>query len=187
MEVFFIHEKLADFSFLWGAILILSVIWNSIFQQKYDTQTGVVTAKKRDATVPLSRPNIKWGSQFPQLHFKRFGFPSIPGMLGTPARNAARQTTSLISSALSSWANIGPLLGRWVMRHELMSPMFTITFQRDTIDVGGNAGMLSIGEMPSGVSEGNLTWVPLRNYTADEGGMPGPPDSPNEASVVLFF
>ena len=63
--------------------------------------------------------------------------------------------------------------------------MFTIIFQRDTIDVGGNAGMLSIGEMPSGVSEDKLTWVPLRNYTADEGGMPGPPDSPNEVSVVL--
>ena len=39
--------------------------------------------------------------------------------------------------------------------------------------------------MPSGVSEDKLTWVPLRNYTADEGGMPGPPDSPNEVSVVL--
>jgi hypothetical protein len=166
-------------------ILLLSVVWNSIFQQMYDTQAGVVTARKRDATAPLSRPNIKWGSQFPQLHFKRLGFPYIPGILGTPARKVARQTPYLINSALSSWANIGPLLGRWVMRHELMSPMFTITLQRNTIDVGGNAGMLSIGEMPSGVSEDKLTWVPLRNYTADEGGMPGPPDSPNEVSMVL--
>ena len=71
------------------------------------------------------------------------------------------------------------------MRHELTSPMFTITLQRNTIDVGGNAGMLSIGEMPSGVTEDKLTWVPLRNYTADEGGMPGPPDSPNEVSLVF--
>ena len=68
------------------------------------------------------------------------------------------------------------------MRNGLMSPMFAITLQRNTIDVGG---MLSVGEMPSGVSEDKLTWVPLRNYTADEGGMPGPPDSPNEVSVVL--
>ena len=177
--------KNADFFFFWRFPL-LSVIWNSIFQQKYDTQAGVVTAKKRDSIAPLSRPNIKWGSQFPQLHFKRLEFPSIPSILSTPTRKAARQTTSsLINSALTSWANIGPLLGRWVMRHELMSPMFTITLQRNTIDVGGNAGMLSIGEMPSGVSEDKLTWVPLRNYTADEGGMPGPPDSPNEVSVVL--
>ena len=72
------------------------------------------------------------------------------------------------------------------MRHELMSPMFTITLQRNTIDVGGNAGMLSIGEMPSGVSEDKLTWVPLRNYTAAEGGMPAPPDSPNEVSAILL-
>ena len=72
------------------------------------------------------------------------------------------------------------------MRHELMSPMFTIILQRDTIDVGGNAGMLSIGEMPSGVSEDTLTWVPLRNYTSDEGGLPSPPDSPNEVSDLYF-
>ena len=63
--------------------------------------------------------------------------------------------------------------------------MFTITFQRNTIDVGGNAGMLSVGEMPSGVLEDKQTWVPPGNYTADEGGMPGPPDSPNEVSVIL--
>ena len=66
-----------------------------------------------------------------------------------------------------------------------MSPMFTMTLQRNTIDFGGNAGMLSVGEMPNGVSEDKLTWVPLRNYTADEGSMPGPPDSFNEVSVVL--
>ena len=171
--------------FSFWAIPLFSVIWNSIFQQTYDTQAGVVTAKKRDATVPLSRPNVKWGSQFPQLHFKRFGFPYIHGILGTPTRKAARQTSSLVNSALSSWGNIGPLLGRWVMRHELMSPMFTITLQRNTIDVGGNAGILSVGEMPSGVSEDKLTWVPPGNYTADEGGMPGPPDSPNEVSGSL--
>ena len=168
-----------------GQFFSLSVIWNLIFQQKYDTQAGVVTAKKRDSIIPLSRPNIKWGSQFPQLHFKRLEFPSIPGILGMRTRKVTRQTSYLINSALSSWANIGPLLGRWVMRHELMSPMFTITLQRNTIDVGGNAGMLSIGEMPGDVSEDKLTWVPLRNYTVEEGGMPGPPDSPNEVSVVL--
>ena len=72
------------------------------------------------------------------------------------------------------------------MHYELRSPMFTITLQRNTIDVGGNAGMLSIGEMPSGVSEDKLTWVPLRNYTVDEGGMPGPPDSPNEVSLAFL-
>ena len=46
--------KNADlFSFFW-AIPLFSVIWNSIFQM-YDTQASVVTVKKRDATVPLSR------------------------------------------------------------------------------------------------------------------------------------
>lgn len=161
-----------------------SVIWNSVFQGKYDTQTGAVTAKKRDTIAPLPRLNIKWGSQFPQLHFKRLGFPSLSHIRRTYPGKVARQASSLVTSALSSWATIGPLLGRWAMRHELMSPMFTITLQRNTIDVGGNAGMLSIGEMPSGVSQDMLTWVPLRNYSSDEGGLPSPSDSPNEVSVL---
>ncbi|KAF8804906.1 acid protease [Phlegmacium glaucopus] len=163
-----------------------SVIWNSMFQEKYDTEAGVVTAKKRESIAPLARPNFKWGSQFPDLHFRRLEFPSVSGILGTTTGKSARRTTSLISSALASWASIGPLLARTVMRHQLMSPMFTITLQRDTIDVGGNAGMLSIGEMPSGVSEDKLTWVPLRNYTYDEGGLPAPPDSPGEVYPIAW-
>jgi len=106
--------------------------------------------------------------------------------LGMTTGKAARQTSSLVNSALASWGSIGPLLGRWVMQHELTSPMFTITLQRDTMDVGGNAGMLSIGEMPSGVSEDKLTWVPLRNYTSDEGGLPAPSDSPNEVYPIAW-
>ena len=171
-----------------GRSLLFSVIWNTIFQEKYDTETGLVTAKKRQTFEPLARPNIKWGSQFPQLHFKRLEFPSLSfsRMLGTSTRKTARQTSSLINSALASWASIGPLVPRWVMRRDLVSPMFTIILQRDTIDIEGNAGMLSIGEMPSGVSEDQLTWVPLRNYSSDEGGLPSPPDSPYEASVYFF-
>ena len=160
-----------------------------MFQNRYDTQANVVTAQKRETTrLPLTHPNIKWGSQFPQLHFGRLGFPSVSSILGTSSTGkTTRQTSSLINSALASWASIGPLLGRWVMNDQLMSPMFTITLQRDTIDVGGNAGMLSIGEMPNGVSEDKLTWVPLRNYTSYEGGLPGPPDAPNEVSVVVYL
>jgi len=46
--------------------------------------------------------------------------------------------------------------------------------------------MLSIGEMPSGVSEDKLTWVPLRNYSYDEGGLPSPPDSPYEVYPIAW-
>lgn len=57
--------------------------------------------------------------------------------------------------------------------------MFTVSLQRNTVDIGG-VGMLSIGELPSGIAADNMTWVPLRMYSYDEGGMPAPPDSPKE-------
>ena len=62
--------------------------------------------------------------------------------------------------------------------------MYTLTLQRDSIQVGGNAGMLSIGEVPSGVSEDSLTCVPIRAYPY---WLPAPPDSPNEVCGVPFW
>jgi hypothetical protein len=65
--------------------------------------------------------------------------------------------------------------------------MFTVSLQRDTIDIGGNVGMLSIGEFPSGIAANNMTWVPLRMYSYDEGGMPAPPNSPKEVCPPKVF
>ena len=47
--------------------------------------------------------------------------------------------------------------------------------------------MLSIGEMPSAVSEDSLTWVPIRPYPYMQGGLPAPLDSPNEVCGVPFW
>jgi len=65
--------------------------------------------------------------------------------------------------------------------------MFSVSLQRDTIDVGGNVGMLSIGELPSGIPAENMTWVPLRRYSYAEGGLPAPPDSPREVRLPTFL
>ncbi|KAK7062691.1 hypothetical protein VNI00_000179 [Paramarasmius palmivorus] len=54
------------------------------------------------------------------------------------------------------------------------------------IDIGGNAGILSIGELPSGVKNESLTWVPLRTYPPEEGGLNGPPDSPGEVYPIAW-
>lgn len=62
--------------------------------------------------------------------------------------------------------------------------MFTITLQRDTVDVGGNVGQLSLGELPPSVKNESLTWVPVRGYTPSEGGLAPPPDAPNEVSLL---
>jgi hypothetical protein len=47
--------------------------------------------------------------------------------------------------------------------------MFAITLQRDTVEIGGNVGQLSIGGLPPGVQNGSLTWVPVRGYTRKQG------------------
>ena len=60
--------------------------------------------------------------------------------------------------------NVEPFLTRFVTAAQLALPMYSLMLQRDSLQVGGNAGMLSIGEMPSGVSEDSLTWVPIRAY-----------------------
>ena len=62
--------------------------------------------------------------------------------------------------------------------------MYTLTLQRDSIQVEGNVGMLSIGEMLSGVLEDSLTWVPIRTYPY---WLLAPPDTPNEVCGVPFW
>lgn len=88
-----------------------------------------------------------------------------------------------VGDALASFATNGPLLPRLILTGALSSPIFAISLQRDTVDIGGNQGMLSIGELPAGIAAENLTWVPLRGYTVAEGGLPAPEDSPNEVQV----
>jgi hypothetical protein len=55
-----------------------------------------------------------------------------------------------------------------------------VSLKRNSIDVGGNLGVFSIGELPAGVNSSDLTWVPLRGYSSGVGGIPAPVDSPTE-------
>ena len=89
-----------------------------------------------------------------------------------------------MTSIFRAWSAFGPFLARFVTAAQLTLPMYTLTLQRDSIQVGGNVGMLSIGEMPSGVSEDSLTWVPIRAYPY---WVLAPPDSPNEVCGVPFW
>ncbi|TCD60835.1 hypothetical protein EIP91_009424 [Steccherinum ochraceum] len=65
-------------------------------------------------------------------------------------------------------------------------PVLAATLQRDTVDVGGNVGQLSIGALPNGISDDALTWAPLRAYTVAEGGLPPPPDAPSEVYPLVW-
>lgn len=59
-----------------------------------------------------------------------------------------------------------------------------IALQREMIDVSGQ-GMLTVGKLPDGVDNSSLTWVPVRLYTADEGGVSPPTFAPNEVRLYL--
>jgi hypothetical protein len=86
---------------------------------------------------------------------------------------------STVKAFLDSWnTNISPLIPRLFINMTFQQPLVAITLERVT--GGGNPGLLSIGELPSGVKSSDLTWAGLRGYNTSEGGIPGPPDSPSE-------
>ncbi|CAA7270331.1 unnamed protein product [Cyclocybe aegerita] len=165
---------------------INSVIWNNLFVDQFDLDESSGLFERVES--PLPHPNVKFGSPFPKRPFSRFKFPTIGHRLGSPhgERHAPRQVNSVLLNAFESWNSLGPFLPRLVNTNALTSPMVSVTLQRNTVDIGGNVGMLSIGELPSGVNASELTWVPLRAYDYDDGGIPGPPDAPNEIYPITW-
>lgn len=113
-------------------------------------------------------------------YLNRTPFPDLHSLFAPQAKNGENKRQELsapsLSDILSSFATNGPLISR-LSQGDLAAPQFTITLQRDTIDVNsGNIGMLSLGELPPGVSNDSLTWVPVRRYTSEQGGLPSPDD-----------
>ncbi|KAF5367290.1 hypothetical protein D9615_010453 [Tricholomella constricta] len=164
-----------------------SVIWTTIFID--ERQSGVL--KRELIDTQYNRPN------FPELsklynnfaaHLSRLTFPNIGDLYGgSKSKHKTRQASAGFSEAISeSYTRTGPLLSRLVATNALTLPQFTITLQRDTVDVGGNVGLLSIGELPKGIKSESMTWVPLRTYSVDQGGLPAPPDSPIEEYPITW-
>lgn len=94
-----------------------------------------------------------------------------------PVRSTRQLTTTELQSSIVSY---GPLIPRLVAQGMLDSPMFSITLQRDTIQIGGNEGMLSVGQLPPTVQSESLTWVNVRGYPPTQGGLNAPSDAPGE-------
>ncbi|KIK43110.1 hypothetical protein CY34DRAFT_82376 [Suillus luteus UH-Slu-Lm8-n1] len=82
-----------------------------------------------------------------------------------------KRQTMTTSAIISSFGVSGPFIARLVSLGGLALPMFVIALQRDTIEIGGNEGMLSIGGLPPGVQNESLTWVPVRKYTLQQEGL----------------
>lgn len=90
------------------------------------------------------------------------------------------QQLTTTTTLQSSIVRYGPLIPRLVAQGMLDSPMFSITLQRDTIQIGGNEGMLSVGQLPPSVHSESLTWVRVRGYSPSQGGLNPPSDAPGE-------
>lgn len=174
-----------------------SVIWTQVFIQEHsttsskrDTDQNNATPSHGEESPPEPLPNLATRF-FPHFNFLRPSFPSISSLLrqlSSPSPSGSntpqpRQQSSLTPAILASYATIGPFIGRLVAAGMLTAPQFTVTLQRDAVDLGGNVGQLSIGELPGDVQNGSLTWARVRGYTSAQGGLGPPADSPNEVCI----
>lgn len=107
------------------------------------------------------------------------GFPS-GSEVQAAVINAKFNAPSTTDDFILGTASDGPFLSRLTMSGALEQPMFAVMLQRDTIDVGKNNGALTIGKLPDGIDNSSLTWVPVRLYKPEDGGLDPPTFAPNE-------
>lgn len=159
-----------------------SVLWNTMFANRYLYSNASLGLKPRLAhSNQRSSSTSKSGSR--QAHFPDLSF--LDAYSAHTDQYSARGIETLSDKIFRSYHDIAPFLGRLITAKEI-DPMFVVTLQRDTIEIGGNAGQLSIGGLPPGVQSDNLTWVPVRGYTQDQGGLPAPLDSPGEIYPIAW-
>ncbi|KAI8973093.1 acid protease [Trametes punicea] len=106
-----------------------------------------------------------------------------PDLLGARTK---RQASPLLSPT-DSFPTLGPLLTRLVAWKVLERPLVVATLQRDTISLSSNDGTLSLGALPFGLSDNQLTWASVRSYSVAEGGLPPPPDAPKEVRLRAVY
>ncbi|KAJ3735466.1 aspartic peptidase domain-containing protein [Lentinula guzmanii] len=131
----------------------------------------------------------------------------------TNGTSSAPSSPSLWTPLLLSALNIsGPPIWRIVTNaisnesseQTTLKPMFSVSLQRDTntrndddftrgYDYGahidydkGNPGILTIGGLPTGVSEDDLTWAEVRRYGVEDGGLRGGPGAEDEIYPITW-
>lgn len=137
---------------------IASVVFADLFKQRFVTcancSAGATTAKRDE------------------LHGRR-PFPQLSTLLESAKLAARSPGTPSLSDLLSLVPSAAPLIPRAVHEKALAEPVIAVTLQRQTVDPGGNVGMLSLGGLPASVDRDKLTWVDVRGYTATQAGLPG--------------
>ncbi|KAJ7256203.1 aspartic peptidase domain-containing protein [Mycena haematopus] len=150
-----------------------SLIWNKVFANKFESQSS---STRRSLPRRRLSSNSNYGTRF---------FPHLQHLqhLISSAQKRAASAAALTQAVLQSYPTYGPALTRMVTTNSLASAMFTISLQRDTLDIGGNAGILSLGELPGGIQETALTWAPVRKYPSS---LQAPADSPDETYPIAW-
>ncbi|KAJ6482629.1 aspartic peptidase domain-containing protein [Mycena sanguinolenta] len=146
-----------------------SVIWNEVFANKFQSQSS----SRRSLSPRRLSSSSNYGTRF---------FPNLQNLI-SPSQKRSTSATALTQAALESYSTYGPAVTRMVTTNSLTSAMFTISLQRNTMDIGGNAGVLSLGELPAGVQESALTWAPVRKYPS---ALQAPANSPNETYPIAW-
>ncbi|KAG1779953.1 aspartic peptidase domain-containing protein [Suillus placidus] len=146
-----------------------SVIWTDMFLNQH--QVSRQRSLHRDTVSHITGMRRNFASRW--FDKSIFGISSsrhtdLPSYQSMPQQKRQMTTSSAI---ISSFGVSGPFITRLVSLGGLASPMFAIALQRDTIEIGGNEGMLSIGALPPGVQNESLTWVPVRKYTLQQDGL----------------
>ncbi|KAK0187646.1 aspartic peptidase domain-containing protein [Armillaria mellea] len=134
-----------------------------------------ITGQTFVAVNTTTNPTVKYGV----AGIFGLGFPSGSKVQEAVVAHTFGDITNTDNFVLAT-SDDGPLLSRIVMTDNLQAPMFSIALQRDTIDIGGGDGTLTVGKLPDGIDNSSLTWVPVRLYSSSEGGLRPPSFAPDE-------
>ncbi|KAI0086972.1 aspartic peptidase domain-containing protein [Irpex rosettiformis] len=106
------------------------------------------------------------------------GFPS-QSFVQAAAVNQKFSSPATTDSFIQNIGSFGPLVSRLAQAGHIEQPIFSISLQRNTVDVGGK-GQITIGELPAGIDNSTITWVPVRLYKPTDGGLNPPSFAKNE-------
>ncbi|KAG9309609.1 aspartic peptidase domain-containing protein [Chiua virens] len=161
-----------------------SLFWTELLQSQNQISGNTNGKGRRDLLTEADEGHARFSDRLQNLAVRWFRKTDLANAVGSPLeKSMAQMTTATLQSSIITY---GPLIPRLVAQGMLDSPMFSITLQRDTIQIGGNEGMLSIGQLPSTVQSESLTWVNVRGYPASQGGLSAPADAPGEVYPVAW-
>ena len=113
--------------------------------------TATSTSAKTQRTSPARR-SLGPGSLSPAVVPR----DALRGVRANYVDIESLQSLATVDQLLSTFITNGPVVSRMASSGSLTEPSFSITLQRDSLDIGGNVGMLSLGALPPGVTNASL-------------------------------